>query len=520
MYQVPTCPLYPPQLQPQNMGVPMQYNSHHIDQQRQGINTGGETPYPYSIPAPMSYGDPNQVGKPMRNCPQTWNSQHFKSHGNQQSRNWSNGYSWQALEIKSPVSPKSPKLLNSLKQLHGNFKIASANLKVKVSDEKTEKEGKVCNLVHRVRDDGETLPDQLLWEEDKQFNLCSTDGCFNATILKGSNVQKCVTWVTKDSGNKVIWERSKDQICQSSPLSTATPHKYTPGSETPVSCSLSFKSNSAGSPELSRCHFNDINRELNTQFARLNHFDSNHQHFNSSRKYCRSSADATKISQQDHALFELIKAQCNSNAWLKEKVVEWGISHGSKSSRITKENAKKLSHGRLWITIRSTQSEEEGDESFDSTLDDLKGAYQQCEPGVWKQPAPQGSEKGAQHRLLRSSVGLWVIEKYNFEGKAWSVRAREEPDGRWMDLKNNRMIHVTLVPLLNVLEKLREGGTAFHDVEKHLDFLFNSCNQRKLNGKLRTRNLNHNIANLKAKLEKQYALSFSVIVARTADSIA
>jgi len=150
----------------------------------------------------------------------------------------------------------------------------------------------------------------------------------------------------------------------------------------------------------------------------------------------------------------------------------------------------------------------------------LKGAYQQSEPGVWKQPAPQGSERGAQHRLLRSSVGLWVIEKYNFEGKVWSVRAREEPDGRWMDLRNNRMIHVTLVPLLNVLEKLREGGTAFQDVEKHLDFLFNSCNQKKLNGKLRTRNLNHNIANLKAKLEKQYALSFSVIVARTADSIA
>jgi len=113
-----------------------------------------------------------------------------------------------------------------------------------------------------------------------------------------------------------------------------------------------------------------------------------------------------------------------------------------------------------------------------------------------------------------------VIEKYNFEGKAWIVRAREEPDGSWMELRSNRMIHVTLVPLLNVLEKLREGGTAFQDVEKHLDFLFNSCNQKKLNGKLRTRNLNHNIANLKAKLEKQYALSFSVIVARTADSIA
>jgi len=140
--------------------------------------------------------------------------------------------------------------------------------------------------------------------------------------MKGSNVQSCVTWVTKDGGNKVIWERSKDQICHFSPVSTASAIKYTPGSETPVSCSLSFKSNSVGSPDLSRSHFNEINRDLNTQFTRLNPFDSNHQYFNTSRKYCRTGANATKVSQQDHALFELIKAQCNSNAWLKERVVE------------------------------------------------------------------------------------------------------------------------------------------------------------------------------------------------------
>jgi len=112
-----------------------------------------------------------------------------------------------------------------------------------------------------------------------------------------------------------------------------------------------------------------------------------------------------------------------------------------------------------------------------------------------------------------------LIEKYDFEGKLWSERARQQPDGRWIDLVNNRIIHVTIVPLLHVLEKLREEGTAFHDVEKHLDFLFNSCDQRKLNGKLRIRTLNHNITTLKAKLKKQYALSFSAIVARTAESI-
>jgi len=165
-----------------------------------------------------------------------------------------------------------------------------------------------------MRDDGETLPDQFLYEEDKQFTLCSKDGCFKATILKGSNVQSCVTWVTKDGGSKIIWERSEDRTCQSSPLSTATLRKYNPGTETPGSFSLSFKSNRGGSPELCRSYsFNDMNRELNTQFARLSPFDSNQQSFSTPGKY-RSSTDASKITQQDYALFELIKAQCNSNS--------------------------------------------------------------------------------------------------------------------------------------------------------------------------------------------------------------
>jgi len=515
MYQVPTCSLYPPQLHPQNMGVPIQYNSHHIiDQQLQGLHIGGEVPLAYGIPATMSYSNPNQVGNP--NCSQPWNPQTCNPLINQQGYKFSNGYNWQSLEIRSPVLVNSSVPLNSVWQLHGNFKIANSDLNVTITHEKIELEGRACNVVHRLRDDGETLPDEFLCEEDEQFTLCTTDGCCKATILKGSNVKDNVTWVSKDGGNKVIWERSNE----SSPLSSATSHKFTPGLDSSGSCSLPSNSNITGSSDSCRSpSSNEMNCPPNAQSVRPNLFDAN-QRDNLTTSERIIALAMHQISPQDHALFELIKAQCNSNSWLKEKIVEWGISHGSKSSKITRENAKKLSHGRLWITIRTTQSDDEDDESFHDTFDDLKGAYQQCEPGVYKQPAPQGSERGAQHRLLRSTVGLWLIEQYCFDEKAWNVRAREEPDGRWIDLKNKRIIHVSLVPLLNVLEKLREGGTAFQDVEKHLDFLFNSCNQKKLNGKLRTRNLNHNIANLKAKLEKQYALSFSVIVARTAGSIA
>jgi len=81
------------------------------------------------------------------------------------------------------------------------------------------------------------------------------------------------------------------------------------------------------------------------------------------------------------------------------------------------------------------------------------------------------------------------------------------------------MIEVAIIPLRRVLEKLREGGSTFEDVEKNLDFLFTSCNQRKLSSDLRKRNLNNNIVNLKSKLEKQRAISFAVLVARTAELI-
>jgi len=41
------------------------------------------------------------------------------------------------------------------------------------------------------------------------------------------------------------------------------------------------------------------------------------------------------------------------------------------------------------------------------------------------------------------------------------------------------------------------------DQKNYVDFLFKSCNQKKLNSKLKKRNLKHNIANLKVKLDKQ-----------------
>jgi len=73
--------------------------------------------------------------------------------------------------------------------------------------------------------------------------------------------------------------------------------------------------------------------------------------------------------------------------------------------------------------------------------------------------------------------------------------------------------------LLSILESLGDRAVKYQKLEKNVEFLYTSCNQKKLNGKLKSRNLKHNIANLKTKLEKQYALSFAVLVANEADSI-
>jgi len=528
MHQVPTYPLYPHQMQYpnqmrlQNMVIPSQPWAKTVDQQQWGFN-GGEVPHPHGITPWMNYCDqkhPSEQNVP-RNCPPPGHPQTFNTFSNQQPYNYNNPYDWQPVGVRPPQLHQStvPLPLNSMIQLQGYFKLENEDVWVKVTTGKAKRDGMARSVVQSLRNGVEALPDQFIDEEGKQFKLCSTDGSVKAVILKGTLIKDSLTWVSTEGGKKIVWERPMDESSHSAPQSNVSPNISTREPNTPDSFSVSMTTSNRGeSLETSTTNsFTPMNQELDTQFSHMNISDSNRTEVNSTRNYRRPSADMPKISQQDYALLELIKAQCNNSTWLKDKVVEWGSSHGSKCTQITQENVLKLSHGRLWVSARC---EDADNGSFDEALDDLKGAYQECGFGIYKQPVQKSSDRGVQHRLLKGSVGLWVLEKYNVKEKVWNVRAQQNPDGRWVDLENNRMIEVTLVPLQSVLEKLREGGSTFQEVENWLDFLFNSCNQRKLNGQLRTRNLNNNIANLKAKLEKQHALSFSVIVARTANSIA
>jgi len=222
-------------------------------------------------------------------------------------------------------------------------------------------------------------------------------------------------------------------------------------------------------------------------------------------------------------LFELIKAHCVGNLSLLKKVVNWGMRNATRR-RVTREDANNLSEGRLWVTANAVNVAQGGEveECLQESLDEIKGAYREVRQGVYKQPEPQVSEPGIQHRLLKGQRGYWKIEGHEVDTGRWILCAQQLPDGRWVDMKNNgKVIRVQIVPMIKILERLGEGlVTGNQEVEKSMEFLFTSCNQKKLNSKLKGRNLKHNIANLKVKLEKQYALSFAVQVANTADAIA
>jgi len=230
-----------------------------------------------------------------------------------------------------------------------------------------------------------------------------------------------------------------------------------------------------------------------------------------------------EVDDQEKTMFELIKAHCVANPSLLKKMLHWAMRNNS-MRQVSSDDINNLSEGRLWVTAHSLDFVEGAEikERLQESLDNIKGAYMEVRAGVYKQPVPQVNEPGVQHRLIKGSGGCWKIEGHDVDSRKWEVCAKELPDGRWVDMKNNsRVIQVQLIPMSKILQKLgKEFASENREVEKSMEFLFTSCNQKKLNSKLKGRNLMHNISNLKVKLEKQYALRFAVQIATTADSIA
>jgi len=153
-------------------------------------------------------------------------------------------------------------------------------------------------------------------------------------------------------------------------------------------------------------------------------------------------------------------------------------------------------------------------------LCDLKGAYQEVAAGVYNQPAPGPGEPGVQHRL-RKLTGYWVIEAFDVDRGIWRACTQQFPNGEWNDLTSGlRLYNIQVIPMINILNRMKDDWSECNEMKRRIEFLFNTCNQKKLNTRLKPRSLKHHIVNLRVKLEKQYALSFAIRVAKVADSIA
>jgi len=421
---------------------------------------------------------------------------------------------------------------NFLGQLQGSYEIETSNGQDQVSvivPTLADFE-KQYAIVRRVCSDGEALPDQFIYQELTQFTLCSVTPMGEdvvAVFRRGSSMKHTVKWEKVVDQSQIVWRRK--EVTFNLVLADAlAPSRRNSISSTGTALSSCINSPLIGPnsiytnirPELLQPNVTPLNRPI-LPYGYSS--DSHLSNFSTDQNMSSVNQIVSDSDPQEEAMFELIKAHCVGNSSLLKRMVHWAMRSISKR-RGSPVDVSSLSEGRLWVTAHPFGYDDDADvpESLRESLEDIKGAYREVRTEVYKQPEPQLNEPGIQHRLLKGRCGCWKIESHEVETGKWVLCAEEQPDGRWLDYKNNKeVIRVQLIPMKEILEKLDdEFEYENQEMEKSIEFLFTNCNQKKLNSKLKGRNLKHNISNLKIKLEKQYALRFAVTVATTADAIA
>jgi len=500
------------------------------------------------------------------------------------SENPANHFNWSMYQqpqqsVSPPGSQDDPYSCNFIGQLAGSYEIDSPTGcdYVSLIVPEVSENAQPYAIVRRVCDDGEALPDQFIYEEKLRFTMCTADGNVVAMMPKGINMKHFIKWEKKD-GSEVIWRRTGEVLfslvsvgalssCSrrnsiSSVYSTASSAIYSNSVDTqdiknahhlirpelrylctmqpvfdPRNPSTLIEANPLNSAYTTEEMY-QLEREKNNPGRRLsmpglpwteklyqdqNNLKTPEPEFKNDQVLSPNGLSSTA---KEDELLEQMKAYCSMNPSLLERVITWGNSK-PQSEQINQQDAEDISAGRLWVTASTTLPSIESEEKHQEAVDDIKGAYQKVSDGVWQQPLPETGEPGLQHRLRKDSFGRWMIEE-RIEGENdevfWNICAKELSDHRWVDMKNDRSgMKVNKVQMFTILDRMAQDKTVVEstDVQKnYVDFLFKSCNQKKLNRKLKKRNLKHNIANLRVKLDKQYALSFAVKVANTADVIA
>jgi len=349
-------------------------------------------------------------------------------------------------------------------------------------------------IVRRVCSAGE---DRFIYDEKSRFTLCSMDDDVEAVMLKGvsslSSVQS-LTWWTND-GKRMVWRRwIYKHVAMEEQTLARTSKEF---SERELSADGAFNSPEVPVPD------EDLTIDITNYSASLETSSAN-------------SAIDKKLS--DNELFGTFRTHCEDPLILQE-VLDWGITR-TPNLKVGEKEILELAKGRFWVNVRLSSSSSRYGRKLTGVSDDLKGAYQEVTPGVYYQPAPKPNEPGVQHRL-RILDGYWVIEVFEEGEGIWRARCQQLPNGKWVDPSSGlKLYNIHVVRMVDILNRMKDDWSEYDKMKTRIEFLFNTCNQKKLNTKLKPRSLKHHIVNLRVKLEKQYALSFSVRVARIADYMA
>jgi len=323
-----------------------------------------------------------------------------------------------------------------------------------------------------------------------------------------------VTWYAND-GTRIVWRRAGNVAFS---LVEKTPNTSRRNSICSV---VSSVGTSVGSVEMST----DVHRHIRPELQKLGRHSTEKSANSPSPADGSTSLPSESVSQETENLSEddllnIFQSHFSQYPSLLQRVLHWGISR-IPNCRVGEAEVCKFGKGRVWVSASLMRSDKQDSKNWSEVLNELKGAYQEATTAVYLQTPPQENEPGVQHRLKRNSLGLWTIEEYVAEQEQWVMCAQELAYGGWVDSKDSlKMYNIRIVPMMNILSRIKDEWSDADEMEKNLEFLFNSCNHKKLNTKLKARNLRHNIANLKVKLEKQHMLCFGVSVANVADEIA
>jgi len=411
------------------------------------------------------------------------------------------------------VKPDDPYCCYFLEQLQGSYEVEGDDnheLQAELSYR-----GDQQYLIVRPSLKKQCVSNLYIYEEVMRFTLCSADGSVIAVMPKGVSMKQCVTWYAND-GTPIVWRRS-GKVAFS--LVENTPKTSRRNSIVSNFSGYSSLGTTVGSVEMST----DVHRRILPELYQPGRHVTE-QMANSPPPFGDINAclPLESLSQEsgnpsEDDLLKTFQSHLRKDPSLLQRFLQWGISR-IPNCRVGEAEVRKFGKGRVWV---SASLDQQDSKNWCDVLDEVKGAYQEATPGVYLQTPPQENEPGLQHRLKRSRQGLWTIEEYVAEQEQWVMCTQELPYGCWVDSKDNlKVYNIRVVPMMSILSRMKDEWSDADGMEKNLEFLFKSCNHKKLNTKLKARNLRHNISNIKLKLEKLHRLCFGISVANVADEIA